>query len=486
MGAAAPDAATPLVLVGQAGRRREVVAANGAAFQAGLRIGMPATQAQALVAGLVIHHADPAADAEALERLAVWALRYSPLVAAEAPDGIVIDATGATHLHGGEDAMLADMISRLQAVGIAARAAIADTRGAAHALARFAARPSLVVPERESAARIKPLPIAALRLAADTVNDLRKLGFERISDLLATPRPPLALRFGPELGRRIDQATGRTGEPIDAVRPADIVEAQQIFAEPIAAPETIARYVAKLTARLCQELELRGLGARRLDLLFGLVDNRVQAVRIGTARPVRDVKRLTRLLSDQIEQVDPGFGIEIMRLAATAAEPFATRQLISSLVDEPEADVSGLIDILSNRVGESRLYRCAPVASDVPERSVQRVAAAAPETGGGWPTDWPRPARLLAPPEPIETVALLPDHPPVNFTWRGSRRRVRRADGPERVFGEWWKRDAELSTVRDYFQVEDDAGERFWIFRAGDGEDAATGSHRWYMHGIFG
>jgi protein ImuB len=231
---------------------------------------------------------------------------------------------------------------------------------------------------------------------------------------------------------------------------------------------------------------LRGLGARRLDLLFGLVDNRVQAIRVGTAQPVRDVKRLTRLLCDKIEKVDPGFGIEIMRLAATAAEPFATKQTISSLIDEPEADVSGLIDILSNRVGETRLYRFAPVASDVPERSVHRVAAAAPDTGGGWPTQWPRPARLLAPPEPIETVALLPDHPPVQFTWRGSRRRVRRADGPERVFGEWWKRDAELIAVRDYFQVEDDAGERYWIFRAGDGEDAGTGSHKWFLHGIFG
>jgi protein ImuB len=486
MGAAAPDAAMPLVLVGQTGRRREVVAANASAIQAGLRMGMPATKAQALVKELIIRPADPAADAEALERLAVWALRYSPVVAADDPDGLVIDATGASHLHGGEDAMLADMISRLEAVGIAARAAMADTRGAAHALARFAARPSLVVPERESADRIKPLPIAALRLPQDTVDDLRKLGFERISDLLATPRAPLTLRFSPELGRRLDQAIGRTGEPIEPVRPPDIVEIQQLFAEPIGAPETIARYVAKLTAKLCEELELRGLGARRLDLLFGLVDNRLQAIRIGTAQPVRDVKRLTRLLCDKIEKVDPGFGIETMRLAATAAEPFATKQAISSLVDEPAADVSGLIDILSNRVGETRLYRFAPVASDVPERSVHRVAAAAPDTGGGWPTRWPRPARLLAPPEPIETVALLPDHPPVNFTWRGTRRRVRRADGPERVFGEWWKRDAELSAVRDYFQVEDDAGERFWIFRAGDGEDAGTGSHKWFLHGIFG
>ena len=205
---------------------------------------------------------------------------------------------------------------------------------------------------------------------------------------------------------------------------------------------------------------------------------------------MRDVKRLTRLLCDKIETVDPGFGIEIMRLAATLAEPLAPKQTISSLAEEPEADVSGLIDTLANRVGEQQLYRFAPVASDVPERSVQRIAPAAPNTGETWPdlwpNHWPRPSRLLPAPEPIETVALLPDHPPVTFTWRGVRRRVKRADGPERVFGEWWKRDAELFALRDYFRIEDEAGERFWIYRAGNGQDATTGSHRWFLHGIFG
>jgi len=155
------------------------------------------------------------------------------------------------------------------------------------------------------------------------------------------------------------------------------------------------------------------------------------------------------------------------------------------LIEESDADVSALIDVLGNRVGEDRLYRFSPVASDVPERSMRCVAATAPISADVWPGHWPRHARLLAPPEPIQTVALLPDHPPVSFTWRGVRRRVARADGPERVFGEWWKRNAELVAVRDYFQVEDDAGERFWIFRAGNGEDAATGSHKWFMHGIF-
>jgi protein ImuB len=177
----------------------------------------------------------------------------------------------------------------------------------------------------------------------------------------------------------------------------------------------------------------------------------------------------------------------MMSLCATLAEPFETKQIRTSLLsDEPDADVSALIDTLINRVGEDRLYRFAPVASDVPERSVQRVAPASPALGETWPDHWPRPSRLLPAPEQIETVALLPDHPPVSFSWRGIRRRVKRADGPERVFGEWWKRDAELATVRDYFRVEDEGGERFWIYRVGDGEDKATGSHRWFLHGIFG
>ncbi len=318
------------------------------------------------------------------------------------------------------------------------------------------------------------------------VDGLRVLGFDRVADLLAQPRAPLTLRFGPELGRRIDQAVGRLSEPIEPIRLAELIEVRQAFGEPTGAAETIARYIAQLSAQLCDALELKGLGARRLDLICHRVDNRAQAVRVGTALPLRDAKRMTRLLSDKIDTIEPGFGIEIMTLAATLAEPLTAKQAVTNLVDEAEPDVSGLIDLLANRVGDHKLYRMAPVASDVPERSVHQIAAMAPETGAEWPGHWPRPSRLLAPPEPIETVALLPDHPPVSFTWRGMRRRVKRADGPERVFGEWWKRDPELIAVRDYFRIEDDAGERYWVFRAGDGEDPLTGSQRWFLHGVFG
>jgi protein ImuB len=485
-GDAAPPVDAPLVLVGRDGNRRVVQAADAAALSAGLRVGMPVTKAQVLVPGLVMRDADGAADAEALDRLAAWALRFAPVVAVDPSDGIVIETSGADHLYGGEEAMLDGLIGRLAMSGIVARAAIADTWGVAYALARYVAKPMSIIPPGHGRSVLEPLPIGALRIPKTTVAEMRTLGFERISDLLAQPRAPLMLRFGREVGLRIDQALGDKAEPIEPIRPPGLVQVRRAFPEPIGAAETVARYIGKLVPQLCERLERRGLGARRLDLICHRVDNHAQAIRVGMAVPVRDVKRLTRLLCDKIESIAPGFGIEMMTLSATVAEPLERKQTINSLIDESAPDVSDLIDTLINRVGERAIYRLAPVASDVPERSVCRIPAMAAETGASWPSHWPRPSRLLAQPEQVETVALLPDHPPVSFTWRGVRRRVKRADGPERVFGEWWKRDAELVAVRDYFRVEDDAGERYWLYRSGNGEDAATGSHRWFLHGVFG
>lgn len=486
-GDTAPPAETPLILAGREGRRRVITAADRAALQAGLRVGMPISKAQALIRNLVIEDADPQADAAALNRLAVWMLRrFAPIVAVDPPDGIVIDSTGADHLHGGEAALLQALVAQLVEIGLEARAAMADTWGAAHALARFGGERIRVSRAGRAIEDIRPLPISALRLPITTVDGLRVLGFERIGEVLSQPRGPLALRFGPELGRRLDAATGRQADPIEALRPVEIPEVRRAFAEPIAAAETIARYVGELAEALCLALEQRGTGARRLDLICHRVDRDRQAIRIGTALPLRDPRRMARLLRDKIETIDPGFGIEVVTLAATVADPIAPRQTASSLIEVPTPDISDLIDLLSNRVGAVNIYRAVPVPSDVPERAVAQIPALTPPVDASWPSDWPRPARLFPRPESIETMALLPDHPPVAFTWRGIRRRVKRADGPERVYGEWWKRDPELVAVRDYFRVEDDGGERFWIFRAGDGEDPLTGSQRWFLHGIFG
>lgn len=486
-GEAAPSPEAPLVLAGRVGNRRLVTAACMLAQDLGLSVGMPVSKAQALVPDLQVMPHDAAADAASLERLALWVLqRVSPVVAVDPPDGLVIDSTGADHLHGGEAALLETLLGRLVMSGVTARAAIADTWGAAHALARHVAAPMHVAEPGMAETLLAPLPLSALRLPPATLAGLRTLGFASIGDLLGQPRAPLTRRFGPDLCRRLDQALGYAAEPIEPLRPTDLIEVRRSFAEPIAAAETIARYIGKLVVELCAVLEDRGLGARRLDLLCWRVDAHVQTVRVGLARPQRDPQRLTRLLCEKIAAISPGFGIEILSLTAVMVEPLEARQVASSLLEAPAPDLSALVDVLANRVGTRGVYRLAPVASDVPERAVARIAPLSEPTGAGWPDHWPRPTRLLPRPEPIETMALLPDHPPVWIAWRGIRRRVARADGPERVFGEWWKRDAERVAVRDYFRIEDEAGERFWVFRAGDGENSETGSHRWFLHGVFG
>ncbi|MDM7459732.1 MAG: DNA polymerase Y family protein, partial [Paracoccus sp. (in: a-proteobacteria)] len=379
--------------------------------------------------------------------------------------------------------MLDAILGLLTLSGIAATNAMADTRGAAHALARHAGALTIVPPGTARDA-LAPLPLAALRLAPATVAGLGDMGFQTVGDLMAVPRAPLTRRFGPEVTRRLDQALGQSCEPIDPLRPIDLATSRRAFAEPIAAAETIARQIGHLVRDLCRQLESRGMGARRLDLICWRMDRAAQAVRVGLAAPQRDPARLMRLLADKIPTIDPGFGIEIMSLTATLAEPLAPRQTARLL--EPEApDVTGLIDVLANRVGAAAVFRLAPVASEVPERSVTRVPPLC-AVSDNWPDHWPRPARLLPRPEPIETMALLPDQPPHWISWRGIRHRVIRGDGPERIFGEWWKREAETRAVRDYFRIEDETGRRFWIFRQGDGQDASTGSHRWFLHGIFG
>jgi protein ImuB len=378
------------------------------------------------------------------------------------------------------------MLARLAAAGFAAHAAMAGTWGAAHALARYVAAPTLVVPSDHSGRFIAHLPARALRLAEGLPQALSKMGIDQIGEIEAKPRAPLALRFGPELTRRLDQAYGRAAEPIEPVEAPEMIQVRRAFAEPIGAPETLARYTLKLVEALCDALEAKGLGARTLDLRFHRVDNRIEVIRVGMARPVRDVARLTRLLCDKLETVDPGFGVETMVLTAPFAEPLAWKAVANDLTEAAPPDVSDLVDTLTNRLGFGRLYRVAPAQSDVPERSTRRIEPTAPPAPETWPSHWPRPARLLPHPERIEAMALLPDQPPVAFTWRGVRRRISRADGPERIFGEWWRRDGEIDAVRDYFQLEDEAGDRFWVFRRGDGEQAVTGDLTWFLHGLFG
>ncbi|MFW2231655.1 DNA polymerase Y family protein [Rhizobium leguminosarum] len=473
-----------IAVISKSGSKRWVSAVDPAARKAGVHVGMPAAKAQALFQGLRMIDADAAADEAALDRITMWALsQYSPIVAVDPPDGIVMDTEGADHLQGGEERMLTSIANRFRAKGLTARVAIAETWGAANACARAINRETVIVPRGETVRAVEKLPLSLLRLPEKIVGDLRTLGFKTIGELAKTPRAPLTLRFGPEVGRRLDQMFGRTPEPIDPIRTAELVEVSRAFAEPIGAAETINKYVARLVVQLVDELQRRGLGVRRADLIVETVDGTRQAIRAGTAKPARDVAWLTKLFKDRTEKIEHGFGIEKMTLVAVMAEPLEEAQKSSSLVEDEVVDLTPLIDIYGNR--GQRVYRVAPVASDVPERSVQRIGAASDPIEAAWVNHWRRPVRLLARPEQVEVMALLPDHPPVWIMWRGKRRKVKNADGPERIFGEWWERNSEMAAVRDYFVIEDEGGERLWIFRSGDGVDTETGSHKWFVHGVF-
>jgi protein ImuB len=480
-----------------------IAAVDAIAAQSGLYPGMPVAQAQALVPDLTVQEARPEDDMAALRRLAGWCLRYAPLVAAAPPDGVWIDVTGSAHLQGGETRLLRDLVSRLLVQGFSARAAVADTPGAAHALARFGAQEITVVPaggpssggRKAGLAQMPPstggqeaalarLPLAALRLPQETLDGLRLMGIEQIGALAALPRAPLVRRFGALVTTRLDQAFGRVAETIEPEFPPELLQARLTFVEPLLTAEAFAVVIDRLTATVCSVMERSGHGARRLDLLFERVDGTVQAIRIGTARASRDVRHLARLLRERIERVDPGLGVEAMRLVVPRMDVLVPVQSAARLTaaDGEEPDIAPLIDRLANRLGAQRVYRVAPVDSAVPERSVRQVQAQAVAT---WPADLPRPVRLLDPPQPVEAMALLPDHPPMAFTWRRVRHRVRRADGPERIAGEWWKRGGETRSVRDYFRVEDEDGHRYWLFRRGDGENGITGDMRWFLHGFF-
>ena len=476
----------PLALKGSDGRRRIISAADDLALKIGAHIGMPVAKAESLFSDLVIMDADPVADGVALEKLALWALRlYSPNVAVDDADGLVLDIQGAAHLFGGEAALISDARRRLADLGISSVAALADTWGAAHALARFGRQQDQIIEVGKSGEALRHRPIDALRLPPEMLPDLHLLGLDTIGELAARPRAALTKSFGQKLFRRIDQAVGRMAEPIEPVDAPELIKVTRVFAEQISAPETIEKYTRRLTDQMCDRLEVAGLGVRRLDLHFIRVDNHVETIFVATAKPVREPKRLAKLLCDKIETVDPGFGIEKMVMTAASVEPLVPKQVLASFEAPARPDVEELWDVLSNRLGEGALYRAISVASDIPERAVKRLPPTSTEAGSRRNARYRRPQRLYRKPEQIMALAVMPDHPPRAFTWRGQRYSVACADGPERVRGEWWVTDNEKGKVRDYFILEVESGERFWVFRTGDGQHADTGSLRWYLHGKF-
>jgi len=480
-----------------------IAATNAAAQAVGVVPGLTLADARALVPDLTVAETDTAAGRRALEGLADWCGRYTPWTAVDGTDvypgdrgggaGLWLDITGCAHMFGGERNLVDDLVGRLAGFGFAAAAAVADTAGGAWAVARFTEGTSVILPPGDVVAALTPLPMNGLRLPPKTIEDLSRVGLRRIGDLTALRRTPLAARFGDLVLERLDQALGRVDEPLSPRRPAPAMHVRLAFAEPVGRTDDIALATRRMLDELCARLAAAHLGVRRLELALYRTDGTVVRAAIGTSRPVRDPDHLERLFRENLDGLDPGFGVEVTVLAATVVAPLAPAQSTMGFELREQAEAVGrLIDRLGNRLGAGNVMRLVDHPSHVPERACRRVSALTGEPAAARDGDQrsrqPRPLQLLPWPEPIEVMAPVPDGPPVLFRWRRAHHRVAAAEGPERIEPEWWREEdapdpARRSAIRDYYRVEDAQGHRFWIYREGFYRpDVAP---RWYLHGLF-
>jgi protein ImuB len=507
---AAPDAAVALVM--EAAHGQLIHAVTEAAAAGGARSGMRLTDARTLDPKLVAEPADPAGDAALLKRLARWAGRWSPLVEVDG-NGLRLDVSGIAHLFGGEEALITDIQQGLAVIGLTARVAIAPTASAAWALSHFGRAPLIVTPAQagvqvtancrafetskdmdpslrsgdELVEVMAPLPVAALRIDARSVQILERLGLKTIGQLAEVPRKSLQRRFREAENPldALDRALGRRDEPLTAAPHEPPPRAVARLAEPAMHPEAAAQALERLVPELARQLERRRLGARRLHLAGYRVDGSVAGAGVATAIPSRDPAHLHRLLKDRAGTLDPGFGFDAFVLTASWCEPLGAAQ--DSLVEEPdgENEVAKLVDRLSVRLGPERVQRPQSIASHVPERADGWRTALDTVGTIQRPEAPPRPQRLLDRPEAIAVVYATPEGLPRRFVWRRAVHDIARVEGPERIAPEWW-RERSSARLRDYYRVEDDAGRRYWIYREGVIGDGRGGAPEWYLHGLFG
>jgi protein ImuB len=486
-----------------------LVAVDEAAALLGLSPGLSMADARARVPDLDVFDHAPHKDQDWLERLADGCTRYTPTVALDSSDGLILDTTGCDHLFGGETGLWCDLEQRLVRQGVTVRHAFATTPEGARALARYATKP---VCDEDSA--IRRLPVIALELKEEATLALRRAGLKTIGDVARRPMSSIAARFGAQVVMAIRRILGEADSALAPRRVVPSLGVERRFAEPVARTETMLAILTELAGEAAQLLENKGHGGRRFEALFFRSDGLVRRLVVETGAPMRDVPVLMRLIRERIDSlndpIDPGYGFDLLRLNVPVSEPLDALQLRLEGGSTGEAAVTALIERLSTRLGRARVRRFGPRNSHVPEQAEFELAALDPLPSGLWALPQPgepplRPIHLFNPPQFIDVPgAEVPDGPPRRFRWRRALHEVARYEGPERIAGEWWLRRPEsvlltddkgddhiryllgdASThVRDYYRVEDRRGRRFWIFRLGFFE-AEKPMPRWYLHGLF-
>lgn len=473
---------SPFAVVWEEKGHLYIAAVNDAARAAGIQEGTRLADARALLPAVQIVLHDPEADYRLKQRIVEWCDLYSPLVAHDDADGIVLDITGCAHLFEGEAALLETLETRLREMKFRVRGAIADTAAAAWALARFSKR--AIVTRDELPDALDPLPVRALRIHSEIATELKRVGLTTIGHMRRIPRDSLATRYGPGVLLRLDQALGLAEEAITPYRPPAPYRTEQAFAEPIGTTAAVEQALLGLLTALCLRLEKEHRGACRFYLGCHRVDGSTAWLEVRTSRPGRSVTHLMRLFSEKMSSLDAGFGIEIMTLSAADVNAAAPVQMsLPHCGDGIEEDkpLTELLDRIGLRLGFEHVCRFQIRESLLPEFSTEFV----PVTGASTPdAHWPeyrvRPVRFINPPAPIEIAEIIPGKWPVRIRVGRQLHRIVRAEGPERLAPEWWRDQPLRWATRDYYRIESEQGARFWIFR----EPGRTESgERWFLHG---
>ena len=471
----------PFVLAFSDRGRIIITEVSAAAKSKGLYAGMIVADARVVLPEVEVLDDKPELTKKLLYNLAVWCIRYTPTTAIDAPDGLILDVTGCTHLWGGEENYLRGIISKLKGLGYHVRAAMADTIGTAWAICRYG-KIKAIIKSSEQAEALMTLPAAALRLEPDTVDRLQKLGLHQISSFMNMQRSALRRRFGERMLLRLDQALGNKEEIIEPVIPAEPYSERLPCLEPIQTAKGIEIALEKLLEVLCKRLQKEGKGLRVASFKAYRIDEKIEQVQISTNHPSNNTHHLFKLLQQKIETIEPALGIELFTLEAVKVEDIQPTQrtfwTANSSLESRE--VSELLDRLESKFGNDIVHRYLPDEHHLPERSVRLANSLKEQPTTSWQTDKQRPIQLLPVPQAIQVTAPIPDYPPMNFRYNGELHKVIKADACERIESEWWL-DGGLH--RDYYVVEDEEGKRYWLFRLGHYE--ADKNPSWFIHGFF-
>lgn len=470
----------PFVLAAPVHGKMMITSASPVAEAQGIRAAMPLADAKAIVASLQVFDDQPERGPQLLNALGEWCIRYTPVVGIHLPDGLILDVSGCTHLWGGERPYLKEIVTKLRAIGYDVRGAMADTIGTAWAVARYG-QITPIIDSGEQTAALMSLPPAALRLEEDVLARLQKLGLYQIGSFINMPRTVLRRRFGQALLSRLAQALGQETEAIEPLYPVPPYEERLPCLEPIRTAKGIEIAINVLLEQLCLRMEKEGKGLRTAILKGYRVDNRMIQTEIGTSRASHNVQHLFRLFELKIPTLEPALGIELFTLEASKVEDVSPMQEVLWIGNPglKAPAVAELLDRLAGKIGEASIRRYLPAEHYWPERSIQQATSLEEKPTTAWRTDRPRPILLLSKPEPIEVTAPIPDYPPMLFHYKGKLHQIRKADGPERIEREWWLDGGEH---RDYYNVEDAEGQRYWLFRSGH---YSGNQSQWFIHGFF-